>query len=235
MAMELDIQALSPHQRSVCLNTIGPNTFFMLVADALVSKTTLSVVRMGDGERQLFLHCQNSTETVKPPNSPLDEKWLRQFGCFDIPCAELARRLKSAAEDCTYFAPQIMGIQRPEFRVAEIFAARERYVDNWFVRTWSRKLQDQLLRQAGHVLFIHGNSDLRNRFISRMDGLGGNGDCLEMTTWEQGDGVISQAAENKAPLVLFSGGPANKYIAPAIAMAGKVVLDLGQAAEVEWA
>ncbi len=171
---------------------------------------------------------------TEPPNSPLDEQWLRQFGCFDIPCTELARRLKIAAEECTYFAPQIMGIQRPEFAVAEIFRSREHYIDNWFVRIWSRKLQDQLLKQASHVLFIHRSQEVRERFASRVEA---SVDCLEMSTWQQADSVISWAATNSAPLVLFAGGPANKYIAPIIATTGskpKVVLDLGQAAEREW-
>jgi hypothetical protein len=48
------MQRLSEDEISRCVNTIGPNTFFMIVADALVSGKSLSVVRMGDGEGKLF-------------------------------------------------------------------------------------------------------------------------------------------------------------------------------------
>jgi hypothetical protein len=239
MPMELDVVRLTEQQRATCLNTISPNTFFMIVADALVSGLPLSVVRMGDGEKALFLQCMKAPlgSTIRPPNSPFNEEWLRGIGCFDIPSTELARRLKVAAEESTYYAPNIMGIQRGVFGVASLFASRDRFVDNWFVRTWSKGLQEQLLKQARHVLFIHARRDIREIFASRVRSLGLQIDCVAMETWRDADSVIAQAVANDARLVLFAGGPAGKYIAPAIATGGnrpKVVLDLGHAASAEW-
>jgi hypothetical protein len=93
MPMELLVQELNSQQQTACLNTVSPNTFFMLVGDALVTGSPMSLVRMGDGEKFLFLHCQKGQPdiTVKPPNSPFDETWLRGLGCFDIPNAEIHR------------------------------------------------------------------------------------------------------------------------------------------------
>lgn len=236
MPMELDMVKLSEQGRSFCRNTIGPNTFFMLVADALVSGEELSVVRMGDGEKALFEHCQNNPGTTIT-DAPWGAIWLHSFGCYGINADVLLHRLKDAAEGSTYFAPQIMGIQRPEFGVVDTFESRPRFVDNWFVRQWSKKLQDQLFKQAGQVLFIHGSQEVRQKVAARIESAGATAECWEMETWEQGDPVIDRAKEHNAPLVLFSGGPANKYIAPAIARSGpvpKVVLDLGQAAAMEW-
>jgi len=239
MPMELMIERLNARQRTVCQDTISPNTFFMLVGDALMSQEPLSLVRMGDGEKYLFQHCQKGLPdvTVKPPNSPFNEQWLRGLGCYDIPNAEMVRRLKIAAEESTYYAPNIMGIQMESFSVADLFAYRKRYVDNWFVRTWSRKLQDQLLRASRQVLFINADKKAHATFTNRMLSLGLMADCIEMSTWRQADSVIEQAKSNVAPLVLFAGGPASKHIAPAIATTGckpKVVLDLGHAATMEW-
>jgi len=237
--MELLTERLNAHQKEICQNTISPNTFFMLVANALVSQESLSLVRMGDGEKYLFQHAQKGLPevTIKPPNSPFNEQWLRGLGCYDIPNGELIRRLKIAAEDSTYYAPNIMGIQMESFSVADLFTARKRYIDNWFVRTWSRKLQDQLFYQARQVLFINGDKNANITFTKRIHALGLMTDCIEMTSWQQADSVIMQAKSNICPLVLFAGGPANKHIAPAIATTGcrpKVVLDLGHAAAMEW-
>src|SRR4051794_29077729 len=141
MAKELNIQALSLAGREQALSTISHNAFFMIVADALVSHRSLSVVRMGDGERQLFEMCQSAALGAALRECPWGETWMHEFGCYDIPMEKLKRRLRAAAEDSHFFAPQIMGIQRPEFQVACLFRTRARYVDNWFVREWSRQLQ----------------------------------------------------------------------------------------------
>jgi hypothetical protein len=234
MPMELNMQALGDDERQVCENTISPNTFFMLVADALVSNRPLSVVRMGDGERMLYIHCRDSGGNIRPPNSPLDETWLKEFGCWDIPTSVLSNRIRVAAEESTYFAPQIMGIQRSEFAVAKLFAKRERYVDNWFVRTWSRKLQDQLLITAGRVVFIHGKTEVRESFSARVESLAVDVETVAMQDWREADNAIERSLASKAQLILFSGGPANKFIAPILSKQGKVVIDLGQAAAKEW-
>jgi hypothetical protein len=239
MPMELDMIGLTAKQRSACAQTMSANTFYMLVADALVSARALSLVRMGDGEKYLYLHCKDRDpdQTVKPPNAPFSEAWHRGLGCYDIPNGEMIRRLKLAAETCDYFAPNIMGIQRDEFDVGSLFWQRREYVDNWCVREWSRKLQDNLLKQAGHVLFIHADWETRTVFADRLGRLGVQSTGIEMSSWEHADGVMAAANHSIAQLVLFAGGPAGKHIAPLIATGGsrpKVVLDLGHAFAENW-
>ncbi len=229
MPMELDLRKLSFSELDRCLKTISINTFFMLVGDALEYRKPLSVVRMGDGEKRLYLHCETNVGTIEWPNSPFGDDWLRDFGCLGIPCGELYRRIKVAANECTYFSPQIMGIQREQWAVHDLFRQREQYVDNWFVSQWDRQRQDQLLKHAGEVLLLHGDQGVRDAFALRVHQLGGRAECIEMRNWQHGDMVIAEAAVRSPRLILFSGGPANKYIAPAIAQQGKVVLDIGQA------
>jgi hypothetical protein len=235
MPMDLLVQGLDPLEYERAHNTISSNTFFMIVADYLVKKEGMSVVRMGDGERMLYVHCRDNQGTVvRPPKSPLDETWLREFGCLDIPTDELLRRIRDAARDATYFAPQIMGLQRPEFAVAKLFEPRGRYVDNWFVREWSRMHQDRLLTAAGRVLFIHGKSEVRDSFAARVGALGVAVETVHMQEWRDALPAIASITNSAAPLVLFSGGPANKFIAIHAAAARKVAIDLGQAAAKEW-
>jgi hypothetical protein len=194
---------------------------------------------MGDGEKRLFEHCASHGGEVVPPNSPFDRAWLRQMGCLGIPCGELYVRLKRAAEECTYFAPQLMGAQRPEFDVAATFRPRDRYVDNWFVREWETKLQDALLRAAKKVCFIHGDEAVIGKFRKRFIGSAPNGLLAvhQLCCWKESDEVVERVKNDDAPLVLYAGGPAGKFIGPAIASGGgrpKVVIDLGQAAAKEW-
>lgn len=239
MPMELDIQKLTYDQKRVCQDTISPNTFYMLVGNALVSQDPLSLVRMGDGEKFLWQHAHKGPpdQTIKPPNSPFSEAWLKGLGCYDIPNSEMLRRLHIAAEECSHFAPNIMGIQRDDFGVAQMFGPRDRYVDNWCVRSWSRKHQDQLISSSDGVLIIHADRVIREKLVARVNALGRFCSSLEMATWQQADEVIEAAKRDYDQLVLFAGGPAGKHIAPAIAGGGcraKVVLDLGHAAAEEW-
>jgi hypothetical protein len=202
-----------------------------LTIDALVSNRSESTVRMGDGERMLYQYCKQSPgKTVCSPDSPLGNDWLESFCCKDIPTDLLRERIRIAAEECTWFAPQIMGMWRPAWAIAEVFATRDHYVDNWFVRQWTRPMQDQLLEAAGTVLLIHADGAV----TSSITGRARTAEVISMNHWNQGDGVIERACQSTARLVLFAGGPANKYIAPKIAASGKVVLDLGQAMAKEW-
>lgn len=242
MAKELNVQQLDEAGRDLCEHTIGPNTFFMLVANALAHRTPLSVVRMGDGEKGLYQICQDQSkqgeahyEQGRLTGCPWGDDWLDQMGVRNIPIAALANRIVMAANNCTYFAPQIMGIQRSEFALHHLFRLREFYVDNWFVREWSHKMQDQLLTAAGKVLFIHGRPDVSVAFHNRCQDLQIQVEIISMRTWADAGRAIAEGVTSDAPLVLFSGGPANKFIAPEICKhRSAVVLDLGQAAEKEW-
>jgi hypothetical protein len=91
-------------------------------------------------------------------------------------------------------------------------------------------MQQQLIRAANGVLFIHADPDLRESFVSR---IGKKASAIALCDWRQSEEVIDFASRSDAQLVLFSGGPAGKYIGPKIAAGGKVVLDLGSAAS-EW-
>lgn len=244
MALQFFDVPLSTANLARCQNTIGPNTFYMLIQDALITNKPVSVVRMGDGDVIVnrFARSVSSDTLVRAPiaycfldqYAELDSHWLETFGCNLIPAGMLRERSIYAAEKCTYYAPQIMGMQNETWKVAEYYPLRERYVDNWFVRQWNQPMQEQLFRLAGHVLIIHGEEQVRKRVCARIETQGVHAEAIHMNHWNEAEAVIEQARQSQARLVLFAGGPANKYISPRIAESGKVVIDVGQALAKEW-
>lgn len=212
-----------------CLDTISPNAFYMLVTNALIRKSELSVVRMGDGERRLVEWC-NGLEG--PP-----DWWMRKMGIEGIDKNDLMVRMNVAAEMCSYFAPSISGILNPKFDLYSLFPKRSRYVDNFFVNAWTEEMKIQLFRLAGHVLLIHGNAETADAMqIRSQRHLQVKVSYLKLTNWQQADHIVDAASTIDAPLVLFSAGPGSKYIGPLIASSGnipKVTLDIGNAAD-EW-
>lgn len=230
------VTELNADQIKFCKNTISSNTFYMLVCDALRTKKPLSVIRMGDGEVELLKACEDHTtpeELVSIEN--YDGEWFKKLGCYGITKTELFTRLIAAANHCTYFAPSISGIINNNFSLHHKFMPRDRYADNFFVNVWTEEMKIALFKEAKHVLFIHRNLASADALQIRAKyGLDVKVTYVNLSTWQQAESVIREANTIDAPLVLFSGGPANKFIATRIATEGnipKVVLDLGNASD----
>ena len=217
-----EITRLSDAQKELCKRTISSNTFFMLVGDALIRRKTLSVVRMGDGEVALFDYCLGLR------TNPWDAIKLDNMGVAGITKPLLLSRLQKAATSCTYFAPSISGIWRKDYDNYTPFHERTQYVDNFFVNAWSEEMITQLFLEAKHVLLIHRNAETADAMQIRAKyGLGVKVTFIKMNSWQESEDVIRRAICVDAPLVLFSGGPACKYIGLEIAFYNKVVLDIG--------
>lgn len=212
---------LSDGQVERCTTTISPNTFYMIVGDALVRRVGLSVVRMGDGER-LLMNCNE-------PSDRFDENWQTRMGILGISGIDIKKRMFAAARNCDYFAPSVTGIVNDIFNI-DSFSCRDHYVDNFFCNAWTTDMQIDLYKEAGEVLMIHGNPNTANALKSRAEKyLGVNVTYIQMTRWEEAEQVIDAASKVSAPLVIFSAGPAGKLIGPEIARQKKVVLDIGNA------
>ena len=225
---------LNYNQYAVCLNTISANTFYLLVRDALDRHQPLSVIRIADGEKKIVEHCRmTSNDGILEPFAGFSEDWLRQYGCLGISKQLIYDRITEAWMECTWRAPSVSGITNPAYDVYELFDTRDKYVDNFFPNSWSDEQKLDLFKAAGHVIFVHGNRSLADAMQNRARKYHGvKVSWLELRSWEQADGVIEAADRLKdAPLVIFSAGPAGKYIGPRIAACGKVTLDIGAAAE----
>jgi hypothetical protein len=225
---------LTKEQVDLCKSTISPKAFYLLVSDALAKKQALSVVRMGDGEHRLWeqsAHGGNSA-TVLSPDGP---GWLANMGMEGMTNGELRKRMEASARECTYFAPSISGITDPGYWCYDIGPSRKQYVDGFFVNDWTEEMKADLFKQAGHVLLIHKNAHLADSMQLRVQAnLGVKVSWVPLTDWREAEGVMRKAGLIGAPLVLFSGGPACKFIGPRIAansrLEPKVVLDLGNTA-----
>jgi hypothetical protein len=238
------LEPMDDQQIQWCQKTISSNAFYLLVGDALAGHKSLSVVRMADGELSLFrqtkeliLNGKGREEVQQPGDEP--DSWKDQFGIRGINASELNNRIYLAHSKCNYFAPSLSGIHSENFRTQTMFPATQmwKWVDNFFPNAWDDEMKINLYRKAGHVLFIHANRALADALQIRCKyALGVKVTYLELSSWHQSEAVIETAKLVDAPLVIFSGGPANKYIGPAIAVNGKVrkvTLDIGQAAE-KW-
>jgi hypothetical protein len=157
------------------------------------------------------------------------------LGCLGITKDDLYIRMQSAANECTWFAPSVSGIIRKDFSLYDRFLPRERYVDNFWCNAWDEEMKINLFKTAGHVLFIHRNAATADAMQIRAKyGIEVKVTWLKLDNWQESESVIEKASKIDAALVLFSGGPASKYIGPRIAKGGnvpKVVLDLGNAAD----
>lgn len=226
---------LSNAQFKLCRRVMSSRAFYAIVKNALESKEALSVVRIGDGEKFLFDLVKDDMYSRDIVVRPGHEKWLDNLGVTGITQRELYRRLWFASTECDYFAPSVSGLYLDGFNLYDTFPSRDIYVDNFFVNDWVEEMKAVIFRQAGHVLLIHNNANTADSMQLRAQA---NLQCkvtyLPLSHWSQAESVIAQAGEINAPLVLFSGGPAAKYIGPIISRGGhipKVVLDLGNAAD----
>lgn len=218
---------LNYEQINRCLNTISPNTFHMICGDALWRHKGLSVVRMGEGELKLY-HCLKQGGDL---TEWFLEEWRVRIGVEGIDKAELIARFNKAVFECDYFSPSISGIINPIFDL--YFLRKEaRYLDNFFINFWSEEQIVQLYKTAGHVVLLHRNEGTGFAFTRRAaEYLNVKVTYIELSNWSQSENIIDQVNALSAPLVLFSGGPASKYIAPEIAKSNKVVLDVGNSVD----
>lgn len=229
-----ELTPLTHQQILLCLDTVSANTFYMIVGDALLRRKSLSVIRMGDGEHRFWQECQRGKpgDLVGPTEGRSDD-WLAKLGCSGITNECLLDNLQLAAESCTYFAPSISGIWNEDYDVS--ISVRRRYVDNFFVNSWTEEMKVGLFKQAGHVLFIHGNAETADAMQINAAKIGVKVTFLKLTKWQEADAVVAASADVDAPLVLFSAGPASKWIGPVISKKPipRVVLDLGNSAD-QW-
>lgn len=222
------LKKLDEEKLQICHNTISSNTFYMIVGDSLDSGKSLSVVRMGDGEHTIMA-------ATDPDNPVFDADRALRLGCEGIDLYLLQTRLEKAANECTYFAPSVSGIVREDYNLYNFFNPRNRYVDNFFCNAWTEDMKIDLFKKAGHVLFIHCNTESADAVQIRAKwGLGVKVTYLKLCDWRQSDEVIEKALKINAPLVVFSAGPASKYIGPEIARSGnipKITLDIGNTSD----
>lgn len=227
---------LTPRQYKLARKTVSANAFFMMTMTALQEKFAESCIRMADGERMLLQEClKHHHKELLPPPPGYTKDWMVAYGVDGITAGELLMRLTYAATECTDFAPSVSGFFDEKYNMHSFWPERDHYIDNFFVDLWTTEQKTELFQKAGHVLLIHRNAHTADSMQLRVQAnLEVKVHYIPLDNWRQTEDVIRKANENAAPLVLFSGGPAGKYIAPRISKEGthpKVVLDIGHGAD----
>ena len=224
----------------IAARTVSPNAFFWMIMDVLASGTRMSCVRMADGERAILEQAskQSATELLETPFANIPG-WVETYGLKGITAGEAKRRINYAAVRCTHFAPSVSGLRQEAYNLYGIWPRRDFYIDNFFVDQWNDDQKAELFKTAGHVLFIHRNAHTADSMqIRAQANLGVKVHFLKLDNWTECDDIIERAATVRpfcdAPLVLFSGGPAGKFIGPEITRRSKkprIVLDIGHGAD----
>lgn len=214
---------------------MGAYAFHHVVADALIRRHPLSVIRVSDGEKRAM----DYTEGKKPGEKLLccDEGFRRAFGVEGITCGEINNRIHRAALGCTHFAPTL-GFFNPPYNLTPYFAHllssfdRPKLVCEMFQYHWSWKMRKTLMELAGDVLIINRDN---NVFVNLRAALPPTVKLhrISLDNWREAEDVLQEAAGRWPRLTLMSAALGSKYIGPALAtMTNSVVLDIGQAANV---
>jgi hypothetical protein len=231
------ISTLTDIQKSIAQRTLSSWGFYYILGDALLNRKPISTVRMGDGERILLDACVKASleERGHLPVDSYDQAWRERMGIEGITFNDLYRRIRRAGEECSHFGPNISGLTQDYYSVYSYFSPRQQYVDNFWVNAWNSQAKAELYKAAGSILFFHrnqGTGDALQRRCKEL--LNVDVTFVQLDSWQKSQQAINRAISHPAPLVLFSGGPASKYISPEIAAhAPKVVLDLGNSVD-QW-
>lgn len=225
--MIFSIKRLNEQEKDICFKTMSSKAIYALVGDALLAEESLSIVRMGDGERRIL--------KADPTNPFTDfEKlypgWNKRLGVDGEPVDQLQRDILEAGNTCTYFAPSVSGISYKEYALHELFTSRPHYIDNFFVNDWTGEMIRNLFEASNGIYILHReyeqiikNFQTNYEFKKEVVFEGRTKD-----SWRDNDDAIKEASRSKAQLVLFSGGPGAKIISPRIANTkNKIVIDVG--------
>lgn len=225
--MIFSIKSLDAEEREYCQKTISPKGFFALVGSAIVNRESLSVVRMGDGERKIL--AADDEQPFAAFESEHD-KWNVRLGIDEMPIKLLKHNILAAGNSCTYFAPSVSGISLSAYNLYKYFEPRAHYVDNFFVNDWTGEMVRMLLEASDGVMILHRkpeqiitNFKANYTFRKEVSFIAGIKD-----SWSDNEAAIAAAIASPAQLILFSAGPGGKIIGPEIAKAtNKVVIDVG--------
>ncbi len=223
--MFLSIQQLNQEQKDICLKTISSKATFALVGDAIARKEGLSIVRVGDGEAKIL---------EWPRDKPFDAfndreaTWNSRLGIDGLDVAAIQKNILEAGNTCTYFAPSVSGISMGTYNLYHYFDPRPYYLDNFFVNQWTGDMVKMLLEASGGAFIVHKEAGaLVENFCKHYNLPASMFGTFEKRSWRDNEEAVEAAINSPHQLVLFSAGPAGKIIAPHIARAGKVALDVG--------
>lgn len=222
----MNIIEVSEFQISQAKKFISTDALFIIVCDALARKKSLSVVRMGDGEKAIILHAKGQDKW----SFLNDPKWLKEYGLIDAEIKKVGENLIKAASESDYFCPNIYGIQKGNYDVMGICEPRDYYGEGLFAHTWAYMGRvNALMKYDGGIGVVCRNA---NEIADRLFMKYGRRDIefADYDSWKDYDSALDFIGQMKAHLILISAGASGKYLCVEAAKKyGKVVLDTGSA------
>jgi hypothetical protein len=226
--MIFEVKKLTATEKKICFRTVSSKAVFAIIGDSIKRHKSISVVRMGDGERKILTFDKNK------PFTACNYKyrgWNKRMGVSGMPTNVLQKEIIEAGNSCTYFAPSISGISIPKYYLHNFFKLRTHYFSNFFVNDWTFDMIKMLLEASEGVFIIHrdyekiiNNFKKNYKFSNQNIKFAG----FAKDSWKDNEQAISVAVESGMQLILFSGGPVGKIIGPKIAKSkNKIVLDIG--------
>jgi len=220
---------MSPKHLEQLNRTISTWAFKIIVLHHITEGLPLSVIRMQDVESKIMRMISEGV-SLNDPVRGYSDKIIAWSGLTGITYREVERRMRLAVQTTSYFAPSLSGTIREDYDLMKFFD-HPRLVDNSFPSVWSREDKQEILDKAHSVLVIHNNAAIGDQFQKALTRH--RAGFLKLENWKQCDEVIEAAVKLPHRLVLFAGSAGGKYIGPAIADSGKVVLDIGSKME-KW-
>lgn len=221
--------------------TMSSRTFYQIVLDAVISRRSLSAVRMGDGERTFLIDAAYAA-AIGNPNALVRDKddneaRVKRLGIEGMTVDQLAVLLRRSAEQCDFFGPNVNGLTNETYSLypwVKSWALKTPLVDNFWCNDWDLEKRVELLKRARQVLVLHANPVTGITFAKRARAYLNVGiRHISIKSWQDADSVLSECAKWDYPLALISAGPGAKWIIPEIAKQGKVALDIGNSMD-QW-
>lgn len=226
----MTLQAYTHEELAIARQFMSPDAFFYIVADAISSKTKLSAVGFGDGERAVMMHSRGAGKTTYLDNPA----YLKEYGLLGANLPKIGEALFAAAERCDYFCPLISGVSMENFDCIRIVKRRYQYVERLFPYAWYYMGREKEIMKTPYIAVVCRNAmkvaeklcaKYGTKTIQAIE-YGGHTDIYF---------AMEDIAKSAAQLVLCSVGQSGKLmIVEAANRTGKVILDVGSAMINKW-
>ena len=233
--MNLFETKLDRYGRTQVYKYLDPTAFAIIVGDKISRGEGFSVVRVGDGEREIIEAAEEGRAIC------FDLQWKLRYGLLapggEINTADLREQLRWAGNNATFFGPNIAALCLPRFSLYGYFQPRERYIDALFSYAWyARGIVKDFLKLGKIFIACRNWTNVRDALVKTY-GLAYSGHIVgvELDNWSDCARAQNCALRSDAPIVLVAGGPIGKSLVVSIAEnSDKAVLDVGSALQAKW-
>jgi len=212
---------MTPEHRQFLLNTISPDSLWLLLAEAQAAGEGASIVRLGDGERALL-----ALRAGEPPAPYLaDESWLREYGLTGADLLRIAAGLHEATERATWLAPSPSGVLDPAYDLLPYLTPRDRWAPCYYGTQWVPCGRHRELLAGQRVALCTRQAIALAPAVA--EHLGAPVVPLPVDSWRDRILAVERALEERCTAALVSAGPPGKLLTVELGDAGLLALDLG--------